>query len=137
MRSTVVGGGGDVAVPVPVAATFCGLPVPLLVTVIVAPRAPTAAGVKVTAMPQLAPGFNVVQLVDTANSNGALLTTLATVTAVPPVLLTVTVLAALVAPTSSGPKSSDPVSVSCPGGGGTLVPVPLAEMSCGLPAPLL
>jgi hypothetical protein len=43
------------SVPVPVSASLCGLPAALLVTVMLADRAPTALGVKVALKVQLAP----------------------------------------------------------------------------------
>ncbi len=92
--------GVGVIVPVPDALMTWGLPTPLLVTVIVAARAPAAAGANVTLIVHVAPALTVVQpALDTANSAGTLLTMLETVTAVPPVLVTTMLLGALVVPT--------------------------------------
>jgi hypothetical protein len=52
----------DGAVPVPVSVTFCGLEVPVSVTVRVPLRAPRALGVNVTEMVQLAPAASVAGL---------------------------------------------------------------------------
>ena len=123
--------------PVPFALIDCGLPVPVLVTVIVAFRAPAADGVKVTVMVQFAPAATVVQVFpEIANSDGALLVTPETVTAVPPMLVTVTLDGALDVPTVCVPKVSVVANDSCPFGGAA-APVPLAGTTCGLPAPVL
>jgi hypothetical protein len=77
----------------------------LLVTANVPERAPAAAGLKATLIEQVAPGFTVPQFeLAIGNSDGLLLTMLCTVTGVPPVLLIVTVFAALVLPTAWLPK---------------------------------
>jgi hypothetical protein len=52
----------DGAVPVPLSDTSCGLDLPLSVTVSVPLRAPSAIGVKVTEIVQLAPAASVVGL---------------------------------------------------------------------------
>ena len=62
-------------------------------------RGPAAEGVNVTLIVHCAPGATEVHVVVTANSDGLLLVTLATVTVVAPLLVTVTELGALVVPT--------------------------------------
>jgi len=106
----------------------------LLVTLMLAVRAPAAAGVNVTAKLQLPPGATAAQVLpDTANSAGALLVMLATVTAALLALVMVTVDGALGVPTSSVPKVTVPGTVSVPVTG-PLVPFPIAVNTFGLPA---
>jgi len=121
----------------PVAVNDCGLPSPSLVTVTTALRSPAAAGVNVTAMLHVPAGATVVQPgAETANSAGALLVMLEMVTAVPPLLVTVTVCGPEVVPMRCGPSASVDGNVSCPWTGAD-APVPLAATICGLPVPLL
>ena len=88
------------ATPLPLTASVCGLPAPLLVTVIVALRVPVAAGVKVIVSAQLAPGATVVQVpAEAANSVGTLLATPEIVTGLPPTLVTGTFSGAPAVPT--------------------------------------
>jgi len=116
---------------------ICGLPVPLLVTVMVALRGPLAAGVNVTLNVHCAPGFTLLQvLAEIANSAGTLLLTPAMATAVPPLLLTVTTTGALADPTGCAPNVTDAGSTSWPPLTAP-VPVPVALIACGLPAPSL
>ena len=111
--------------PVPLALNACGLPTPLLVTVIVALRVPAADGLNVTPTAQVAPALTVEQvLLATANSEGLLLATLETATGVPPILVMVTLVGELVAPSVWLPKLIDEVIDSWPGGT-VAVPVPL------------
>jgi hypothetical protein len=128
-------GCGEPDVPVPLALIVCGLPVPLLATVIVAARAPVVDGLKVTLTEQLAPAPTVEQvLLTTANSDGLLLVTPDTVTAEPPVLVIVALLAALVAPTFWLPKLIDAGIDNWPGVTPD-EPVPVAPIV--MPAPPL
>ena len=87
----IVPGVPDPVTPMPLALTACGLPVPVLTTVIVAFWVPVAPGVNVKLNEQPAPAPTVahVEFV-TANSDGLLLLTADTVTAAPPMLVTVT-----------------------------------------------
>jgi hypothetical protein len=123
----------EAAVPVPLALIACGLPTPLLVTVIVAARAPVAAGAKDMLIVQDAPAASVVQpeLV-TGNSVGALLTMLWIVTLAPPVLVTARLLGELVVPTVCEPKTTVAGIVNWPGPTAGL-PVPVAAIVFGLP----
>ncbi|HVO88269.1 MAG TPA: hypothetical protein VMV45_06985, partial [Casimicrobiaceae bacterium] len=123
--------------PVPDTAIVCGLPAPLLVMVMVPLRAPVAAGVNVIEIVHVALALSVVQPeLDTPNSEGALLAMPEMATALPPVLVTVTLCAALVVPTVCVPKLTLAWNDNCPGGAPG-VPVPLTLIVCGLPAPLL
>jgi hypothetical protein len=101
----IVTGVPEPVTPVPFAFTACGLPVPLLTTVIAALRVPAAPGVNVKLNEQPAPALTVAHVDDVmANSDGLLLLTLDTFTAVPPTLVTVTLRAELVVPTFWLPK---------------------------------
>ena len=78
----------------------CGLPGPLLATVIVALRTPGADGWNVTLNVHEAPAFTVVQVYPlTGNSALLLLVIAATVTAALPTLVTVTACGPLAVPT--------------------------------------
>ena len=78
--------------PIPPAVIAAGLRESLLVTVMVALRAPATDGRKVTPMAQVPPGATVEQvLLAMVNSDGLLLTAPDTVMAVPPVLVIVSV----------------------------------------------
>jgi hypothetical protein len=128
---------GAVVVPVPLTLIVCGLPTPLLVTLIVPVRTPAAAGVKVSVIVQLAAGLTVVHPeLDTPNSVGALLAMPDIVTAVPPVLVTVTLFGALVAPTSCAPNETELAIDNWPGLA-LATPLPITSIACGLPTPLL
>ena len=93
------------AVPVPVRVTFCGLVVALSVTVKVPVWLPASAGANLTPMVQVAPElFKLVQLfwlIEKAPVTVAPVNVTATV----PLLVNVTVLAALVEPTAWFPKA--------------------------------
>ena len=97
---------------------------------IVAVRCPTAEGVNVTLIAHCAPGATEVHVVVTANSDGLLLVTLATVTVVAPLLVTVTELGALVVPTVCPAKTSGENIMSWP------VPVPLIVNEVETPVPV-
>jgi hypothetical protein len=118
--------------PVPLKLTVLGLLVASLVMTRVLRCAPVTVGVKVTLMVQLADcASDAPQLVLRAKS--PLATMLAMLSTAPPVLLRVTVWAALVVPTPCAEKLSAL-------GLATLVlpwPVPLRAMLCGLPGALL
>jgi hypothetical protein len=91
------------AVPVPVSATVCGLPVALSDTEMLACRVPEAVGVKVTLMVQLvAAASELPQVLVCAKSPlfVPVMLMLLRVKAALPELLSVTVLAALVVPTA-------------------------------------
>jgi len=82
--------------PVPLAEKFCGLPVPVLVTVNVAFLAPDADGLNAMPTWQLPPAATDAQLLLVMmNSAGLLLTTLDIVTDWPPMLVIVAVCDAL------------------------------------------
>ena len=89
------------AVPMPVMERVCGLPVPVLVTVIDADRAPAADAVNVTLKLQLAPAVTLPAQVELliANSEALLLATADIVTVEPPVLVSVNAWGALAVPT--------------------------------------
>jgi hypothetical protein len=123
--------------PVPLTTIDCGLPVPELVMVSVPLRAPAAAGVKVTLNVQPLPALTKVQFDPlTPNSPLLLLTIELTVTAAPPVLLTVTVCGALVVPTVvAGIVTLDGID-SCPAGGTVVDPAPDSAIGNDLPPPV-
>ena len=115
------------AAPVPLAAIACGLPAPLLATLIAALRLPSADGVNVSANEHDAPALTTAQFdALTANSAALLLVIDDTVTAALPVLLSVIVCAALAVPTTWLPNGAAAGSDSCPvpGGGVLVMPVP-------------
>ena len=91
--------------PVPLSATLCGLPAALSLMLTAPLRAPEADGAKVTLMVQLAPAANVLglmgQVLVCAKSPALVPVTemLVIVRAAVPLLVSVTVLAALVVPT--------------------------------------
>jgi len=87
--------GEDVYWPVPARLTVCGLPVALSVMVIVPGRLPVAVGVNVTLMVQLAPAATELPQV-LVWAYCALAAMLVTLSAAVPVLVSVTVCAALV-----------------------------------------
>jgi hypothetical protein len=84
--------------PVPVRLMVCGLPVPSSVTVTAAVRVPSAVGVKVTEMIQLAPTASAVPQVLVCAKSLAFVpvTAMGLVNATEPFAVTVTVMAALV-----------------------------------------
>jgi len=125
--------------PVPDKPADCGLPLPSLVTVRLALRAPAAVGAKATCTEQLVLGFKVLgQLLPVMVKSPGLVPVRARelmATAVLPVLVTVIAWEVLVVPVLTVPKVSDVgerVSVLV----GTW-PVPDKPADCGLPAPLL
>jgi hypothetical protein len=130
-------GNEPAVVPVPLALIACGLPTPLLMTVMVALRAPATDGLNVTPREQVAPGLTDAHVLDAmVNSAGLLLAVLETTTAVLPMLVIVTLLAALVVATVWLAKLSVVAIDSWPCDA-PAVPVPLVLIVCGLPTPLL
>ena len=118
--------------PLPDRAIVCGLPTPSLTTEIDPLRAPAAPGLNVTPIEQLPPALTVAHVeLAMVNSLGLLLDALETDTAVPPMLVIVTVLAALVVATVWLPKLIDPDIASWPGVA-TALPVPLMPISVAL-----
>jgi hypothetical protein len=114
--------------PVPLALIACGLPRPLLTMEIDPLRAPTAPGLNVTPIAQLPPALTVVHVeLAIVNSLGLLLDVPDTDTAVPPMLVIVTVLAALVVDTVWLAKLIDAGIDSWPGVA-TALPVPVMPM---------
>jgi len=113
------------AVPVPVTAIVCGLPVPELVTVIAVERAPVAEGVNVTLKLQLAPAPTLPAQVEPliANSAALLLVSAEIVTAVPPVLVNVNAWGALGVPAVWAANAYGPGTLKAPGVA-TALPVP-------------
>ena len=95
------------AVPVPLTAMVCGLPVPVLVTVIVVDRAPDAEGVNVTLKLQLAPTPMLPAQVEPLIGNSAALLPASDeiVTALPPVLVSVNACGAPATPTVCVPNA--------------------------------
>ena len=126
------------AVPMPVMERVCGLPVPVLVTVIDADRAPAADAVNVTLKLQLAPAATTPEQLELliANSGALLLVIAPIVTPVPPVLVSVKACGAPATPTVCVPKAKDAGTLSTPGVA-TLFPVPDTAIACGLPVPVL
>ena len=117
--------------PVPVKPTACGLPVALLVTMMPPERRPTAVGVKVTlSVQEPAAATEAPQLWLSAKSPLAVM--LAMVSAALPVVLSVTVCAALVLPTLRVVKVS--VVGLSDTAGAVATPVPETPTLCGLPA---
>jgi hypothetical protein len=112
------------AVPVPLTATDCGLPTPVLVTVIEVARAPVAEGVKVTLKLQLAPAPMLPAQVEPpiGNSVALLLASDEMLTALPPVLVRVKECGALGAPTVWDANAYGPGMLKAPGA--TTLPVP-------------
>src|SRR5207245_6589845 len=125
--------------PVPLSETLCGLPAALSVMFTVAARTPVAAGVKLTLIVQLAPGATepapLGQVLPAAKAKSAacapVMVMLVRFSGAPPLLVRVTVCAALVVPTRCLPKVLL-VSESVAGGG--VAPVPVSDTDCGLPA---
>jgi len=124
------------AVPVPDTAIACGLPVPVLVTVIDAARAPAADGVNVTLKAQLPPAATLPAQVEPeiANSAALLLATEEMLTAVPPVLVSVKAWGALAVATVCAAKANGAGMLRTPGA--TTLPVP-ANVTVLAPALLL
>jgi hypothetical protein len=120
-------------VPVPLVPIACGLPRPLLTMEIDPLRLPTPPGLNVTPIAQLLPAPTDEQVeLATVNSLGLVLDTLDTNTAVPPMLVIVTLFAALVVATVWLPKLMDAAIDNWPGVA-TVLPVPLMPMPS--PAP--
>ncbi len=127
-------GVSSAVVPVPLSGTSCGLPAALSVTVKFALRAPVVDGLNVRLMVQLAAAARELpQVVAVSGKSAAsvpVTAMLLMVSAVVPMLVSVTFLTALVRPTAKVPKPR--------GMGASLavVPVPLSGTCCGLPAAL-
>jgi hypothetical protein len=92
---------GGVATPVPVSETVCGLPVASSVIVTAATRLPAAVGLNVTLIVQLAPPATLAPHVFVSEKSPAFVPVIAmlVIDNGPPLLLSVTVCAALVLPT--------------------------------------
>ena len=122
------------ATPVPDRVTICGLPLALSVTVIVPGWLPVAVGVNVTLMVQFAPAAtDVPQVLLCAYC--VLAAMLVMLSAVLPMLLSVTVCGPLVVPDAWLPKLTlfeDRLTT----GPAAAVPVPVKLTVCGLPAAL-
>jgi len=116
--------------PVPLRLTFCGLFEALSVKVRVPLAAPVAVGVNVTPTAQLAPAEMLLPQVLLAIAKGPLIPTLEIVRAVLWRLVRVTVTAALVLPTPTVPKFSEPADRVT--GELKLLPLPLRFTVCGL-----
>ena len=112
------------AVPVPLTATVCGLPTPVLVTAIDVARIPAAAGVKATLKLQLAPAPTLPAQVEPliGNSAALLLASDEIVTALPPVLVSVNECGALGEPTVWAANAYAAGMLNAPGA--TTLPVP-------------
>jgi hypothetical protein len=112
------------AVPVPLTEMVCGLPVPVLVTVIVVDRAPVAEGVNVTLKLQLAPTPMLPAQVEPLIGNSAALLPASDeiVTALPPVLVSVNACGALPVPTVCAANAYEAGMLKAPGA--TTLPVP-------------
>jgi hypothetical protein len=120
-----------VVVPVPVSATICGLPVALSLSVSVALLVPVAVGVNVTLMAQIAPAATLdPQVLVWAKSPllAPVIVMLLMVSAAVPVLVRVSVSAALFVPTVWLPKAIELLERLTAG----VVPVPVSATVCGL-----
>jgi hypothetical protein len=107
-------------VPVPVRLIFCGFPLALSVNVSIPLRVPIAVGWNATLTVQLDPEARRAPQVFAVIAKSPLPTTLVKVTATAPVFLSVTVILALVMPTSSlGNVRLAGANVTVPGGSGT------------------
>jgi hypothetical protein len=119
---------------VPLSFTVCGLPPPLSVKLKIAVRSPVAAGLKVRVATQLPPAARVCRHVSDTTLKSALsapaLLIPVMLTAVAPVLVTVTVCGELTLPTFTDPK------LRLPGTNCITVPVPASGTDCGLPGAL-
>src|SRR5437773_406151 len=94
-------GATSAAAPIPLSATFCGLPAALSLMLTAAVRVPLAVGLNVTLILQLAPAANELPQVWVCAKFPALVPVIAMLLMVKiavPVFLSVTVLAALVVP---------------------------------------
>jgi hypothetical protein len=130
--------GAGAAVPVPVRVTDCGEPAALSASETDAVKVAADAGVKVIAIEHIAPAAtDVPQVLVSAKSVelGPVMETLLMESAALPVLVSVTVCAALVEPTCAV-KVSGPVAERETTGAGVTVPVPLRVTDCGEPAAL-
>src|SRR2546426_562456 len=127
------------AMPVPARDTDCGLPTASSVMFTAAARAPGPAGVKLTLIVQLAPGATepapVGQVLPAAKAKSAacapVMVMLVRFSGAPPLLVSVTVCAALEVPTRCLPNAllvAESVAV------GGVTPVPVSDTDCGLPA---
>src|SRR3989475_6603247 len=124
--------------PVPARDTDCGLPTASLVMFTAAARAPGAGGVKLTLIVQLAPGATepapLGQVLPAAKAKSAACAPVMVMLvrfSGAPLLVRVTVCAALVVPTRCLPKAllvAESVAV------GGVTPVPVSGTDCGLPA---
>jgi hypothetical protein len=127
-------GVSSAVVPVPLSGTCCGLPAALSVTVKFALRAPVVDGLNVKLTVQFAAAASelpqVVAVSGKSAASAPVTAMLLMVSAVVPMLVSVTFLTALVRPTAKVPK---PRGV---GASLAVVPVPLSGTCCGLPAAL-
>src|SRR5207302_9688674 len=125
--------------PVPFIQPVCGLPVASSGVFSGAAGTPGAAGVKLTLIVQLAPGATepapLGQVLPAAKAKSAacapVMVMLVRFSGAPPLLVRVTVCAALVVPTRCLPKAllvAESVAV------GGVTPVPVSDTDCGLPA---
>src|SRR5947209_3370950 len=126
------------AMPVPVRVIVCGLPEASSTMFSVALRIPVASGVKLTLIVQLAPGATepapLGQVLPAAKAKSAacapVMVMLVRFSGALPLLVRVTVCAALVVPTRCLPKAllvAESVAV------GGVTPVPVSDTDCGLP----
>ena len=125
--------GAEAAAPVPVRLTDCGLPEALSVMLKVPVRIPEAVGVNVTLMVQLAPAATELPQVS-VSAKSPLAEILVIVKVAEPVLLSVTVCAALVVPTVWLAKVIEVAERLAVVVGA--VPVPVRLTVCGLPEAL-
>ena len=123
---------GPEAVPEPVNATPCGLPVALSAMLTDAVRDPAAFGLNVTLIAQFAPAATLVPHVFVWEKSPALVpvtATLVIVSTAPPVFVNVTACAVLVVPTAWAPKAKDVGDRLTTGPGGTGVTVSVAALT--------
>src|SRR5947207_5198574 len=123
--------GAGIGVPVPLSATLCGLSAALSTKARLALRAPTAVGAKATSTVQVLPAATVAPLqvsLPVVKSPGLapVSATLVMARFAASVLVTVTVWAALVVPTSWLPKERPAAEKLAP------VPLPVSATLCGL-----
>ena len=127
------------AVPVPLSPTLCGLPVALSATCSAAFRTPTALGVNVTATVQVPFAATVAlpQVLEAIAKSLALAPAKVTVVIFSeafPLLVTVTLICALVVPCVMEGNVTVPEGLIVTAGAACAVPFPVSVSVCGLPA---
>jgi hypothetical protein len=128
------GGAMVKSVAVPSSAIVCGLPLAFVLMVTDAARLPTVVGLKVTVITQFAPLLTLPPQLSLRVKSPAFAPVSVMpeiVSVAPPLLVSVTVCAALVVPTSCALKLKDATPIETAAG---VTPMPIRLMMCGLPA---